>query len=98
MLRIFYDDAVYFPLYYSPDLQAYRTDRFEGWLKQPAETGPVMFSNTSPSYFNLTPVGEAASGDTNWLPIAIGAAVVLIGGGLAMTAIRRRGKSADERE
>ena len=24
----------------TPTLQAYRTDRFEGWLKQPADTGP----------------------------------------------------------
>ena len=27
-----------------------------GWVRQPAETGPVMFSNTSPSYVLLTPV------------------------------------------
>ena len=40
----------------SPDLQAYRTDRFTGWIKQPAEIGPVLFSNTSPTYARLTPV------------------------------------------
>ena len=39
------------------DLQAYRTDRFEGWLRQPAETGPVVFTNTSPTYANLSVIG-----------------------------------------
>jgi peptide/nickel transport system substrate-binding protein len=63
MLTVFYNDAVYFPLYYSPDLQAYRTDGFEGWVRQPAEVGPVMFSNSSPSYALLTPVGAAAAPD-----------------------------------
>ncbi|MDH4280742.1 MAG: ABC transporter substrate-binding protein, partial [Acidimicrobiia bacterium] len=50
MLTILYDDAVYFPLWYAPDLQAYRTDRFEGWVRQPADIGPVIFSQSSPSY------------------------------------------------
>ena len=45
---------------YDADLQAYRTDRFEGWLSQPAEIGPVIFSNTSPTYANLTPVASTA--------------------------------------
>ena len=39
--QIMYDAAAYNVLYYDPDLQAYRTDRFTGWLRQPAETGPV---------------------------------------------------------
>ena len=46
-------------LYNEPDLQAYRTDRFEGWVRQPAETGPVLFSNTSPTYARLKPVSRA---------------------------------------
>ena len=65
MLKLLYDEAVYFPLWYSPDLQAYRTDRFEGWVRQPAEIGPVMFSNSSPSYAVLTPVGEATDPDAS---------------------------------
>ena len=57
MLTMLHDAAVYIPLHLAPDLQAYRTDRFEGWVRQPAEVGPVMFSNTSPSYVQLRPVG-----------------------------------------
>jgi peptide/nickel transport system substrate-binding protein len=57
MLRIFHESAVYIPITLSPDLQAYRTDTFEGWVRQPAEVGPVFFSMSSPSYVLLTPVG-----------------------------------------
>ena len=59
MLRTMYDSAVYNVIVYEGDLQAYRTDRFEGWLRQPAEIGPVLFSNTSPTYANLTPAASA---------------------------------------
>jgi peptide/nickel transport system substrate-binding protein len=98
MLTIFHDAAVYFPMYLSPDLQAYRTDTFEGWVQQPADTGPVMFSNSSPSYVLLTPIDGAGegSGDTNWLlwgGIAAGV-VVIVGIFMAM----RNRSGADERE
>jgi peptide/nickel transport system substrate-binding protein len=97
MLTMFHEAAVYIPMYVAPDLQAYRTDTFEGWVKQPAEIGPVMFSNTSPSYVQLTPIGADAGGsDINWLlwgGIAAGV-IVIVGVFLAM---RNRSK-ADERE
>ncbi len=54
MLRLFNTEATYLVLSFDPELQAYRTDRFEGWLQQPAEIGPVLFTNTSPTYANLT--------------------------------------------
>ena len=54
MLRLFNREATYLVLSLDPDLQAYRTDRFEGWTQQPAEIGPVLFTNTSPTYANLT--------------------------------------------
>ena len=38
--------GVYNVLYTYPDLQAYRTDRFEGFVRQPEDTGPVLFTNT----------------------------------------------------
>jgi peptide/nickel transport system substrate-binding protein len=97
MLTLFYDAAVYFPLYVAPDLQAYRTDTFEGWVHQPAEVGPVAFQQTSPSYVLLTPVGgEAGGSDVNWLLWGgIAAGVVLIVG--IFLAMRSRSTS-DERE
>ena len=97
MLKLFYDSASYNVLAYSADPQAYRSDRFTGWVRQPAETGPVMFSNTSPSYVLLTPVASSGSGGLSTAAIAaiIAIAVVLIGA--IILVLRRRG-SKDERE
>jgi peptide/nickel transport system substrate-binding protein len=97
MLTMFHDAAVYIPMYVAPDLQAYRTDTFEGWVNQPADIGPVIFSNTSPSYVQLTPIGADAGGsDINWLLWGGIAAVVVILGGIFLA--RRRGSTSDERE
>jgi peptide/nickel transport system substrate-binding protein len=97
MLTLLHDAAVYLPLQLSPDLQAYRTDTFEGWVQQPAEIGPVMFSNSSPSYALLTPLdGGGLLGSGNlllWGGIAAGV-IVIIGVFLAM----RRKTTADDRE
>jgi peptide/nickel transport system substrate-binding protein len=54
MLRLFNREATYLVLTLDADLQAYRTDRFTGWTRQPAEVGPVLFNNTSPTYANLS--------------------------------------------
>jgi len=97
MLTIFHDAAVYIPMYIAPDLQAYRTDTFEGWVRQPAEIGPVIYNNTSPSYVQLTPIGaNAGASDINWLLWGgIAAGVILIAG--VFLAMRNR-STADERE
>ena len=83
MLKIFYREAGYVVLYFSPDLQAYRTDRFEGWTRQPADIGPVLFSNSSPSYVQLEPVTAASDGTE----AAGGAASAADEGGLSGGAI-----------
>jgi peptide/nickel transport system substrate-binding protein len=65
MLRLFNREGSYLVLLQDADTQAYRTDRFEGWLQQPAGSGPVLFSNSSPSYANLSVIGaEPAPSDT----------------------------------
>lgn len=98
MLRTMYDAAVYNVLLYEPDLQAYRTDRFEGWLRQPAEIGPVLFSNTSPTYAKLIPTASSGSGGGlgtgGIVAIAVAGAVAL---GLVIWLLGRR-RSAGERE
>jgi peptide/nickel transport system substrate-binding protein len=108
MLTIFHDSATYNVLFLSPDLQAYRTDRFTGWLRQPAEIGPVLFSNTSPTYANLELVsesepeaaaaggGEDDGGSNTGMLVALGVAV-LAAAAVAVWLLRRR-RTADERE
>jgi peptide/nickel transport system substrate-binding protein len=100
MLRTMYDAAVYNVVSYEGDLQAYRTDRFEGWLRQPAEIGPVLFSNTSPTYANLTVAASAGDSGGGGLSTAGIVAIVVAGGlaaGLVLLLVRRR-RSAGERE
>jgi peptide/nickel transport system substrate-binding protein len=93
MLTRFYKSGVYDALWYEGDLQAYRTDRFQGWLKQPADIGPVLFSNTSPTYPNLTLVGGGLS--TGAIIGIVAAAIA--GAALILVFVRRRG-TAEERE
>jgi hypothetical protein len=98
MLSIFYDDAPYAVLYKYDDLQAFRSDRWENFVRQPEKTGPVLFTNTSPAYIELRPKGTGSSGGTSaGLFIGIGIAVVAIGGGGLWFRSRRKG-SVDERE
>ena len=100
MLRLFYDESTYVVLYEDADTQAYRTDRFEGWLQQPAEIGPVLFTNSSPSYVNLTPIeggGDDGGGLSTGVLIAIIAAGIIVIGGGVLLVVRNR-TSRDERE
>jgi peptide/nickel transport system substrate-binding protein len=104
MLTRFYESGTYDVLYVYPDLQAYRKNRFTGWTRQPEKTGPVLFSNSSPTYAKLKPFVASAStgkaddgggGGSGGLIAIIVVAVVVLGGG-ALWAMRRR--TADERE
>ena len=98
MLTRFYESASYVPLYRYPDLQAYRKGRFTGWIRQPAKIGPVLFTNSSQTYFNLKPVSASSSGGGlgtgGVIGIVVAALVVL--GGVGFMLVRRR--SVEERE
>ena len=109
MLARFARTAVYIALYTYPDLQAYRTDKFEGFVRQPEGAGPVLFSNSSPSYQTLKPVSETTGGaagavvagdDDGGIGGGAIAAIVVVAlalAGAAGWAVMRR-RTADERE
>lgn len=107
MLTRWARSGVYDALYTYPDLQAYRTDRFEGFQRQPADTGPVLFSNSSPTYLTLKPVSattaagggesggdDGGGGSAGVIALVVLAALLAAGG---MWAVMRR-RTADERE
>jgi peptide/nickel transport system substrate-binding protein len=101
MLTRWQQSAVYNVLWEEPETIAYRKDRFTGWTQQPAETGPVLFSNTSPTYAKLKPVSASAGGGDDdgggsGGVIAIIVIALLALSGAAFVLMRRR--SADERE
>ena len=107
MLTRFYSHAVYLPLYYQGDLQAYRKDRFTGWQRQPADIGPGAVLE----HVAVVPDAEARVGDdaaarraavttaaaaATGIIIALVAVGVVGAGGLLWARSRRA--SADERE
>jgi peptide/nickel transport system substrate-binding protein len=100
MLLLFHDSDVYQVLYDDPDAQAYVKGRFTGFVRQPAGVGPVLYSQTSPTYARLAPVVASAAADKGGggagAVIAIVVAVVVVAGGVLLVVRRRR--TAYERE
>jgi len=64
MQQMLYDDAPYLVTYYANGLQAYRNDRFTGWVSQPAEDGTLVYQWGSWSYFNVAPVTAESTAST----------------------------------
>jgi peptide/nickel transport system substrate-binding protein len=99
MLLRFYDAAPYVVLFEDVNTQAYRTDRFEGWLRQPKDIGPVLFTNSSPTYVNLSLVGgggdDGGGGIGSGVLIAIVAAAVVLAIGGTVFVMSRRGSVGD---
>lgn len=91
-------------IYYADYLEAYRSDRFSGFTKQPLNTGTITNQNGYWGYYGATPVqaGDnqaqtAGGGGSNtglWIGIGVVALLALVGGFLAM----RRRKPAEDRE
>ena len=99
MLKLFNRESTYLVLMNDADTQAYRTDRFEGWLQQPAGTGPVLFTNSSPTYANLSVIG--GGGDDGGVNVAliVGIAVAAVAViGIGAFVITRRRTADEERE
>ncbi len=98
MLKVFYFDGPYAVLYKYDDLQAIRSDRWQGWTRQPENTGPVFFTSSSEVYQYITPKtgGGDSGGSSSTLLIVIGAVVVVALVGIGFNA--RKKKSADDRE
>ncbi len=89
-------------LYYADSLEAYRTDTFTGFTKQPEEGGVITGQNGYWGFYDATPVtggdaaqsGTGAGGLPGWaVPVGI-VVVVLIALG-AVLGLRRRSTAAD---
>ncbi len=89
---------------YDNVLEAYRSDKFASFTKQPQPDGAILEQSGYWGVYGATPAGDVAatggsedSGSNTGLWIGIGAVVlvVLVGGGVLLG---RRGKSADDRE
>lgn len=68
MQQMLYDDAPYVLTYYYDNREAYRSDRFTGFVPQPAPNGSLLFQYGTWSYENVKPVSAespAASGSAS---------------------------------
>lgn len=99
MQKILYDQAPYIVTVYYDRLQAYRSDRFTGFLPQPAPNGPLLFYYGTYSYRSIRPVsdGNGATGGSSpvgssntGLLIGAAAAVVVVAGAAGLVVSRRR--------
>jgi peptide/nickel transport system substrate-binding protein len=61
MQNLIYDEAPYDILYYDSNLDAWRTDKFAGWVNQPTATGTPMFTYGTRMYTLLTDATIAPS-------------------------------------
>jgi len=95
MQQIAYADAPLIVLLYQNNLQAFRTDRFTGWVNSPAPSGSVIYTWNPATYLQLMPVASSAiapSGSTG-IPIWAWGLVVLAVVVLLIALSRRRGSS-----
>jgi peptide/nickel transport system substrate-binding protein len=87
MQQILYDQVPYITMYYDQNLEAWRTDRFTGFIPQPSPDGDMLAFYGPFSIINIRPVtatsGEAASSGGIpawvWLGIALGVVIVVVG-------------------
>src|ERR671910_1467003 len=101
MQRIAYEDNPYVILYYDNQLEAWRTDKFEGWSKTPsdADPGQVAFTFTTQTYTDLQPLsaggdGSSESGGTSPL-LFVGLGIVAIAVVAGIIVLIRRGSAED---
>lgn len=96
MQQQIYDAQPYIVLYYDTTLQAYRRDRWTGFVQQPARNGDLLAPYGSFSFQSIHPVPseDAAAGVA---VIARMAVAVLLATGIALL-VTRRGRSRDRIE
>jgi len=88
-------------LLYENDLQAYRNDRFTGFVKQPEPAGAIFYQMGAYSYLSIRPVEAVSPTGMRRVGIRVdllvGVVVVLLLVAAAIV-VMRRGKSGGERE
>lgn len=99
--QVLYEDVAYSLTYYYNQTEAYRSDRFAGFVPQPSQGGILAFQYGTHSYRNIAPVAEQAADESG---SGLGVVFYVVGGvvlvaliaGVVLVLARR--KSADDRE
>jgi peptide/nickel transport system substrate-binding protein len=109
MQQMLYDDAPYIVTYYYDNPEAYRSDRFTGFVNQPSPKGAMLFQYGTWSYESIKPVtadstpspgttigqgtSTPAASSTNWLAIIGVGALILVA--LVVGIVLGRGRNRD---
>lgn len=101
MQSMLYDDVHAIVLTHDALLEAYRADRFTGFVTQPEDGGVITGQTGYWGYYGATPVAAPAAaadaGGGTGLLVGVLVAVVVLGAG-AFLVVRNRRRSRDERE
>jgi peptide/nickel transport system substrate-binding protein len=78
--RVLYDDVPYSMLYYYNNFEAYRSDRFTGFVHQPRDGGSLVFQQGTYTYRSIEPIGfrKPPARGVGMLAAAAGIVAVLI--------------------
>lgn len=100
MQQSLYENVPEVILIYESQLQAYRNDRFTGFVKQPSGVGTIFYAYGPASYINIRPVSAAhatAGGGGAKVPIWVVVAVLAIVSATMIVSTRKsRGASEDK--
>ncbi len=100
MQQYLYEQVPEIVLMYTKDLQAYRSDRFTGYQKQPSPVGSLFFAFGSEIWLGIRPVseGQAAASSGSSIPVWVWIALVLVVVVLGGVFMVRRGKASADIE
>ena len=91
-------------IWYADTLEAWRSDKFTGFVKQPENTGVVMGQNGYWGLYGATPVSadtassagtSSSSGMPGWVIGLVIVAVIVVVGAIILLSMRRRATAAD---
>jgi peptide/nickel transport system substrate-binding protein len=97
MEEIFYREAAQLELAYPRVLQAYRSDKWEGWVPSPGKDGAVIYTTDNIDTYRLvapkTTAAETTSSSSTWIVVLV--VVLLIVGLAAWRLLRGRNRAID---
>lgn len=100
MQQIYYEDAAYAVQWYDPIFSAWRSDRWEGFIVQPAPLGDPLEGWSGPGevWWTLRPLGSggSAASEAKGIPAAVWAVIAGVLLILGAIFIGRRRKAGDE--
>jgi peptide/nickel transport system substrate-binding protein len=97
MIKIFHDSAAYAVFYRYDTLMGVRSDRWENFVRQPADTGPVFFNNSSLGYLEMRQKGAGGGGSNGSAGVWIGAGAAVVGiAGVGVLMRGRRKRSGED--